>query len=83
MPIPTRRSFMRCVTILSSTTSVACGLAQYGARTVRVDGQPVRSCITRVSVIGHAKLVTLRPRHARESIPFPEGLKEQVPQCSG
>jgi hypothetical protein len=32
---------------------------------------------------GHAKLVTLRPRHSRESIPFPEGFKEQVPQCGG
>ena len=47
-----------------------CGLAQCGACTVHVDGQPARSCVTPVSAVGGAKVVTLaglgtpdKPRH--------------------
>ena len=36
-----------------------CGLAQCGACTVHLDGQPIRSCVTPVSSIGAAKVVTL------------------------
>jgi len=36
-----------------------CGLAQCGACTVHLDGQPVSSCVTPLSVIGNAKIVTL------------------------
>ncbi|MFZ0071512.1 MAG: 2Fe-2S iron-sulfur cluster-binding protein, partial [Xanthobacteraceae bacterium] len=36
-----------------------CGLAQCGACTVHLDGQPVRSCITPVSMAAGAKVVTL------------------------
>ncbi|MGB8040191.1 MAG: 2Fe-2S iron-sulfur cluster-binding protein, partial [Pseudolabrys sp.] len=35
-----------------------CGLAQCGACTVHLDGQPIRSCITAVSTIGDAKITT-------------------------
>ena len=45
-----------------------CGLAQCGACTVHMDGQAIRSCITPVSSVGAAKVVTLgRPRHPREA----------------
>ena len=36
-----------------------CGLAQCGACTVHLDGQPVRSCVTPMSAVGAGKVVTL------------------------
>ena len=36
-----------------------CGLAQCGACTVHLDGQPARSCITTISSVGDAKITTL------------------------
>src|SRR5215813_9172862 len=36
-----------------------CGLAQCGACTVHLDGQPIRSCITTISSVGDAKITTL------------------------
>src|SRR5437660_7294479 len=36
-----------------------CGLAQCGACTVHLDGQPIRSCITPVSSVGNGKVVTM------------------------
>src|SRR5215470_7860683 len=36
-----------------------CGLAQCGACTVHLDGQPIRSCVTPMSAIGSGKITTL------------------------
>jgi isoquinoline 1-oxidoreductase alpha subunit len=36
-----------------------CGMAQCGACTVHIDGRPVRSCVTPVSSVGAAKVVTI------------------------
>ena len=36
-----------------------CGLAQCGACTVHLNGQPVRSCVTAISDVGDGKVVTL------------------------
>jgi nicotinate dehydrogenase subunit A len=36
-----------------------CGLAQCGACTVQLDGQPIRSCITPLSAVGDGKITTL------------------------
>src|SRR6184192_3574656 len=36
-----------------------CGLAQCGACTVHLDGQPIRSCVTPMSALGDGKITTL------------------------
>ena len=36
-----------------------CGLAQCGACTVHIDGQPVRACITPISSVGTKRVVTI------------------------
>lgn len=40
-------------------TKYGCGIAQCGACTVHLDGQPVRSCVTPVSAVGNAKIRTV------------------------
>ena len=40
-------------------TKYGCGIAQCGACTVHLDGQPVRSCITPVSAVGARKVTTI------------------------
>jgi aerobic-type carbon monoxide dehydrogenase small subunit (CoxS/CutS family) len=60
-----------------------CGLAQCGACTVHLDGQPIRSCVTPVSSIGDGRIVTLAglgtPEHPH---PLQKAyVEEQVLQC--
>jgi aerobic-type carbon monoxide dehydrogenase small subunit (CoxS/CutS family) len=60
-----------------------CGLAQCGACTVHLDGQPIRSCVTPVSAIGNGRVVTLAGLGTPEN-PHPlqkAYVDEQVPQC--
>ena len=60
-----------------------CGLAQCGACTVHLDGQPVRSCITPMAAVGDGKVVTLAGLGTPEN-PHPVQkayVEEQVPQC--
>jgi aerobic-type carbon monoxide dehydrogenase small subunit (CoxS/CutS family) len=60
-----------------------CGLAQCGACTVHLDGQPIRSCVTPVSSVGEAKVVTMAGLGTPEK-PHPiqaAYVEEQVPQC--
>jgi nicotinate dehydrogenase subunit A len=60
-----------------------CGLAQCGACTVHVDGQPTRSCVTPLSAVGEAEVVTLAGLGTPEK-PHPlqtAYVEEQVPQC--
>jgi nicotinate dehydrogenase subunit A len=60
-----------------------CGLAQCGACTVHIDGQPVRSCITPLSAVGNSKVVTLAGLGTPDK-PHPiqkAYVEEQVPQC--
>src|SRR5205085_10097855 len=60
-----------------------CGLAQCGACTLHIDGQPVRSCVTPLSSVGAGKIVTLEGLGTREQ-PHPlqqAFIDEQAVQC--
>jgi nicotinate dehydrogenase subunit A len=60
-----------------------CGLGQCGACTVIVGGRPVRSCVTPVSAVGSADIVTLEGLGTPEK-PHPiqqAFIDEQAAQC--
>ncbi len=60
-----------------------CGLAQCGACTVLIDGGPVRSCITPVSAVKSAEIITLDGLGTPEK-PHPiqqAFIDEQAAQC--
>ena len=40
-------------------TKFGCGMAQCGACTVHVDGEPVRACVTPVSIVGARTVTTI------------------------
>ncbi|QYD71797.1 (2Fe-2S)-binding protein [Paraburkholderia edwinii] len=40
-------------------TKFGCGIAQCGACTVHLDGQPVRSCVTPIAAVGTRKVTTI------------------------
>lgn len=64
-------------------TKYGCGVAACGACTVRVDGQPVRSCVTPVSAVAGRKVVTIEGLGTKGA-PHPlqaAWIAEQVPQC--
>ena len=60
-----------------------CGLAQCGACTVHVDGEPVRSCVLPVSEVAGAEVTTLEGLGTAEaSHPIQQAfLEEQAVQC--
>ena len=59
-----------------------CGLAQCGACTVLVDGQPVRSCATRVGDLAGRRVTTIEGLHPEHRHPLQQAwIAEQVPQC--
>ncbi len=66
-----------------SNPHFGCGLAQCGACTVHVDGAAVRSCVTPLSSVGNAKVVTLSGLGTPEK-PHPVQtafIQEEVFQC--
>ena len=63
-------------------TKFGCGMAQCGACTVHLDGQPVRSCVTPVSAVGNKKVTTIEGLSADGTHPVQRAWEaEQVPQC--
>jgi nicotinate dehydrogenase subunit A len=59
-----------------------CGLAQCGACTVLVDGEPVRSCITPVDSLADSKITTLAGLGGGKAHKIQEAfIAEEVPQC--
>jgi len=63
-------------------TKFACGMAQCGACTVHVDGQPRRSCVTPVSTVESAAITTIEGLSPDGSHPVQRAWAEvDVVQC--
>ena len=65
-------------------TKFGCGIAQCGACTVHLNGQPIRSCITPVSVADGAEITTIEGLAPAEDTPHvlqTAWIENQVPQC--
>jgi isoquinoline 1-oxidoreductase alpha subunit len=63
-------------------TKYGCGIAQCGACTVHLDGQPVRACVTPVTTAVGKKVVTIEGLDPKADHPLQRAwVAEQVPQC--
>jgi isoquinoline 1-oxidoreductase alpha subunit len=63
-------------------TKFGCGVAQCGACTVHLNGNPVRSCSLPVSAANNQNVVTIEGLSADNSHPVQQAwIQEQVPQC--
>jgi len=63
-------------------TKFGCGIAQCGACTVHVDGEPTRSCSMPISMVEGKKVTTIEGLSPDASHPLQEAwIAEQVPQC--
>src|SRR5689334_22906045 len=63
-------------------TKYGCGIAQCGACTVHLDGNPVRSCSIPVSAAGNKKITTIEGLSSDNSHVVQQAwILEQVPQC--
>jgi isoquinoline 1-oxidoreductase alpha subunit len=63
-------------------TKFGCGMAQCGACTVLLDGQPTRSCVTPISAVGTQAVSTIESLPRDGSHPLQKAwLEHDVPQC--
>jgi len=63
-------------------TKFGCGVAQCGACTVHVDGEPTRCCVLRVSAVIGKQVHTIESLSSDNSHPVQKAwIAEQVPQC--
>jgi isoquinoline 1-oxidoreductase subunit alpha len=63
-------------------TKFGCGMALCGACTVHVDGEPVRSCTTRISAVAGRSITTIEGLSAKGDHPVQLAwLGSQVAQC--
>ena len=63
-------------------TKYGCGIAQCGACTVHVDGEPVRACVTPVGTVGSKKVVTIEGLGGKGLHKVQQAwIQHEVPQC--
>ena len=63
-------------------TKFGCGIAACGACTVQVDGEPIRSCATPLSLVAGRSVTTIEGLSPDGSHPLQKAwIAEQVPQC--
>jgi aerobic-type carbon monoxide dehydrogenase small subunit (CoxS/CutS family) len=63
-------------------TKFGCGIAQCGACTVHVDGQPIRSCVTQVGAVKGKRITTIEGLSPSGNHPLQIAwIAEEVPQC--
>ncbi|MBY7870597.1 (2Fe-2S)-binding protein [Vibrio fluvialis] len=63
-------------------TKFGCGLAQCGACTVHLNGQPIRSCVTPIQAAVGQKITTIEGIQGRAAQVVQQAWDElQVPQC--
>jgi isoquinoline 1-oxidoreductase alpha subunit len=63
-------------------TKYGCGIAQCGACTVHLEGNPIRSCSIPVSAIANKNITTIEGLSEDNSHPVQQAwIQEQVPQC--
>ena len=63
-------------------TKFGCGIAQCGACTVHIDGEPARSCQTQLQDVAGRKVTTIEGLSADADHPLQKAwIAEQVPQC--
>ena len=63
-------------------TKFGCGMALCGACTVHVDGQPVRSCLLSLALVGSREVTTIEAIAGRVADAVKSAwIKNNVPQC--
>lgn len=63
-------------------TKFGCGMAQCGACTVHLEGNPIRSCVTPVSAVGEKNITTIEGISENNTHPVQKAwITAQVPQC--
>jgi aerobic-type carbon monoxide dehydrogenase small subunit (CoxS/CutS family) len=69
-------------TLNKTGTKFGCGMALCGACTVHINGEPARSCITKISTVAGKKITTIEGISADGSHPVQQAWMEvDVPQC--
>ncbi|MET0338171.1 MAG: (2Fe-2S)-binding protein [Caulobacter sp.] len=61
-------------------TKFGCGVAQCGACTVHVDGQPMRACQTPIELVGGSQITTIEGLGGAHPLQH-AWVKHDVPQC--
>jgi aerobic-type carbon monoxide dehydrogenase small subunit (CoxS/CutS family) len=63
-------------------TKFGCGIAQCGACTVHLDGEPIRSCVIPISAAEGRSITTIEGLSSDRSHPVQRAwIEEDVPQC--